>query len=43
MEKKERKGNEGQYEHLLFSMTFEFGTDACFFVSFVEIILLKIL
>ena len=35
--KKEKNGgktkkneNEGQYEHFLFSMTFEFGTDACF-------------
>ena len=32
--KMEKKENDGQYEHFLFLLTFEFGTDACFFVLF---------
>ena len=28
--KLKKKENGGQYEYFLFSMTFEFGTDACF-------------
>ena len=43
---KKTKKKQGQYEHFLFfiSVTFRFGTDACFLLYyFVEIVLLKIL
>ena len=43
LKKEKKKENEAQYEHL-FSMTFEFATDACFlFYCFVKIVFLKIL